>query len=559
MALGLRYIREVLKKQNENRNQIELKEYTINQQTDTILADIYKGQYDLILMSVYIWNVEQTWMLIRELKKINPQIKIAVGGPEVTYSAYETLEHVKEIDFIFLGEGEETVSKWFECFENDGDFEKIQGLGYRKDNQIYINEDRVLMQNLDMVPFPYDETDEFENRLVYYESSRGCPYNCSYCISSTIKGVRFFSLDRVKRDLKWLVDKEVKIVKFVDRTFNIKKEHFLGIMKYLKEIDNGLTGFHFEITASLLDEETLEFLSTVREGQFQFEIGVQSTHGKTLKSINRFHDLEKLKTNVAILKKSHNIHLHLDLIAGLPYEGYHRFLESFNEVYLMKPDVIQLGFLKLLKGSELRQKKEELGYIYRDYPPYEVLQTDCLTFSELDRLKKIEDLLDKFFNSGKFKRSIEYLETAFIEPRLLYEWLAEKWEMNHYFDQPTTFHNLYLRLFDLAKKIHGVQILKLANCIKMDILEQRLMKVELVIPEFHSPLPKAERYELLKNQEFIDRYLKHYTGVPAKKIIKQVHFELFTDEDGIQKCVLFDYINATQKTIMKDFDVQDYI
>jgi len=484
MALGLRYIRNTLKETNNT--DIEMKEYTINQQIDWILSDTHKGDYNVILMSIYIWNIDQSMKLIRE--KIMPGMVIAVGGPEVSHETERFMELNPEIDFTIIGEGEETVKEWYDAFKNEKSVNHIKGLAFRDNNKVIFNSNRPLITNLDSIPFPYTDDDDFENRLVYYESQRGCPYNCSYCMSSTIKGVRFFSLERAKKDLKWLVDKKVKIVKFVDRTFNIKKEHFLEIMKYLKVIDNGYTGFHFEITASLLDEETIEFLKTVRKGHFQFEVGVQSTNDATLKTIHRHHDLDKLSKNISALKIANNIHMHLDLIAGLPYEGYERFLESFDDVYKMNPDVIQLGFLKLLKGAEIRSQEELFQYKYRSYPPYEVLSSKFITYTELDRLKKIEDLLDKYYNSKKFNKSVNLLINAFKSPHQLYEALFEYWEKNNYYEMPTSFENVYRRLFDFGLELDYFKEQDIANAIKWDMLYQKLMKVQLVLPEFNNPL-----------------------------------------------------------------------
>ena len=546
MALGARYIRNYLKPIEQI--DIHLKEYTINQQMDWILSDIYKGQYDLILLSVYVWNLEQTLLLIKNLKKIQPHLKIILGGPEVSYETHDLMNKVTEIDYIVMGEGEATTYAFISALVNDDDLSKVRGLAYRSHDEVIVNPSRSLMKELEQIPFPYDETDDFDNRLVYYESQRGCPYNCAYCMSSTFKGVRFFPVERVKKDLKWFMDKEVRIVKFVDRTFNIKKDHFFEIMKYLHKIDNGVTSFHFEITASLLDQETLDFLSQVREGQFQFEIGVQSTNEPTLKAINRHHDLKKLYDNVRLLKSYGNIHLHLDLIAGLPHENYDRFLQSFNDVFKLDPDVIQLGFLKLLKGSELRQKEDEFGYVYRSYPPYEVLSSHVLNYADLDKLNKIEDLLDKFYNSHKFNHAIAYLCSLYKTPSELYEDLYEYWIKNDYYDAPTSFPNLYKRLFVFGQMLSGCNMRVLGNTLKMDMLIQKSTKVQDVLPDFYDPLRKSICHDVLRNNELRNGTFSHYHDLTAKQIVKRTHFEIFTDPDGNKTIMLFDYGVDGEKT-----------
>lgn len=552
MALGLRYMRGVLK--DIEGLEFDFKEFTINQQMDYILSEIYKGHYDLVLLSVYIWNFEETKILIANLKKINPEIEIVLGGPEVTYDADQLMTSVPEIDFILMGEGELTLKEWIQERLVDGSMREVRGVAYREDGGVKVNSPRPLIENLDQVPFPYDHSDDFENRLVYYESQRGCPYNCAYCLSSTFKGVRFFPLERVKRDLKWLVDKKVPIVKFVDRTFNIKKDHYLQIMKAICKMDNGITSFHFEITASLLDQETLLFLKDVREGLFQFEIGVQSTYEPTLKAIHRHHDLTRLKDNVKQLKEQGNIHLHLDLIAGLPFEDYNRFMISFDDIYALRPDMIQLGFLKLLKGSELRKKEAEYGFVYRSYPPYEVLSNRAISYGELDRLKKIEDLLDKYYNSHKFDASTEYLVSLFDKPHQFYEWLYSHWVDKSYFDMPTGFGNLFVRLFNLGKELPGADDLKLGNAIKWDMLMQKFMKVDSLLSRFHRPLKKEYCHSLLRDDDFREAYLGHYENKPAKQIIKKVHLEFFEDVQTPQKLYLFDYGKSGSNVVVNEID-----
>ncbi|MDA3797958.1 MAG: DUF4080 domain-containing protein [Kiritimatiellae bacterium] len=397
---ALRYIKKYIE---ENSNlSVTLREYTINNQVRDIIKNIYREKPTTILFSVYIWNREYVLKTVREIKKVL-DVDIILGGPEVSFDAESVMAQYPEVDYICSNEGEKTLLSFF-ANENS----LPSGLYYKDDGVILFSGLSQSISNLDVIPFPYDvEELSQKSKIFYYESSRGCPFNCTYCMSSLDKNVRYYSVERVKNDLKIFLDNRVELVKFIDRTYNLQKERYMEIWKFLIDNNNGVTSFHFEISADLFDDETLEFLDTVPPGLFQFEIGVQSSNVQTLNAVNRKTDLSKLKSNVAKINKG--IHLHLDLIAGLPYEDYQTFKSSFNFVYSMKPEMIQLGFLKILKGAPIIFEVEAHGYKYQCFPPYEVLENRYISFEDIIRLKNIEQCLDYFYNSQRFVNCTEFI------------------------------------------------------------------------------------------------------------------------------------------------------
>ena len=408
---------------------VEIGEYTINNQMEQILEDIYRRKPDMVGFSCYIWNIVPCLELVRDLHKVLPDTDIWLGGPEVSFDAPELLLREPEVLGIMKGEGEETFAALLNCYEKLGmsvrksvgmsgcrDQEKkeeefweslssLPAAAYRgKDGTIQDHPVRPVM-DMSRIPFLYSRLEGFENRIIYYESSRGCPFSCSYCLSSVDKSVRFRDLELVKRELDYFLENRVPQVKFVDRTFNCRKSHALEIWRHIKEHDNGVTNFHFEIAADLLDEEELELIGIMRPGLIQLEIGVQSTNPRTIREIHRVMDLERLKKVVARINAGHNVHQHLDLIAGLPWEDYSSFHRSFNEVYAMEPEQLQLGFLKVLKGSFMYEQAENYGLVYRDKPPYEVLSTKWLSYDDVLKLKGIENMVEVYYNSGQFTRT----------------------------------------------------------------------------------------------------------------------------------------------------------
>ena len=402
------------------REHISIVEYTINQQIDDILQDLYQKKADILCFSCYIWNRMYVEMLIHEIKKICPKVIIWVGGPEVSYDAKAVLERLPEIDGVMKGEGEETFRELMRYYQENGVMmTEIEGITYRKGDRIFENPWRKVI-DLSTVPFVYEQMDLFKNKIVYYESSRGCPFSCSYCLSSVDKCLRFRDLELVKRELQFFIDHEVPQVKFVDRTFNCNHKHAMEIWSYLIEHDRGITNFHFEVSADLLNEEELQLIETMRPGLIQLEIGVQSTCEETIREIRRTMKFEEVARIVRRINRSQNVHQHLDLIAGLPYEGLERFKQSFNDVYELQPEQLQLGFLKVLKGSHMEEQKANYGLVYKSQPPYEVLSTKWLSYEDLLELKMVEHMVEVYYNSGQFTYTLRRLVSAFKTPYELY-------------------------------------------------------------------------------------------------------------------------------------------
>jgi len=415
----------------EYKENIHLAHFTINNTKEEILRGIYKEYADVAAFSCYIWNISLVLQIIENLKKVQPNIKIWLGGPEVSYNPKEYLTRYKEIDGIVIGEGEQTFYELVRYYLGlQEELAHIKGIAYKQsaklkvsganpDNDVIITGPREAI-SLDDIPFPYENVNDLKNKIIYYESSRGCPYGCSYCLSSAQRGVRFRNMDLVKKELKIFLDNKVPQVKFVDRTFNCNRKRAMEIWNFIKENDNGITNFHFEITADLLSEEELKLLETLRPGLVQFEIGVQTTNPETMKAINRTVDFRKLADNVNYLREKRNIHQHLDLIAGLPLEDYKSFEKSFNDVYRLKPDQLQLGFLKVLKGSLIEKDCEKYGIECCNFPPYEVLFTNHITFDEILELKGISHMIDIYYNSGQFTNSMEFMAHYFGSPMKMY-------------------------------------------------------------------------------------------------------------------------------------------
>ncbi len=438
--------------------QVEIAEYTINNQMELILEDIYRRKPDIVGISCYIWNISYVLDLVRDIHKVLPKADIWLGGPEVSYDAPQLLLREPEVFGVMKGEGEETFAGLLKCYQTLGctvrDMENkaringenadrqpyanfwqrmgpVAGLTYRgQDGKIHDQPIRPVM-DMSRIPFLYPSLEGFENRIVYYESSRGCPFSCSYCLSSIDKSVRFRDLSLVLPELDFFLEKRVPQVKFVDRTFNAKKSHAMAIWKHILEHDNGVTNFHFEITADLLDEEELELIGQMRPGLIQLEIGVQSTNPETIRAIHRKMDLNRLRTVVARINAGKNVHQHLDLIAGLPYEDYESFGRSFNEVYAMEPEQFQLGFLKVLKGSYMHEMVEEYEIRYRGKAPYEVLSTKWLPYGDVLRLKGVEDMVEVYYNSRQFLKTLTLFEQEFKSAFAMYEYMAGYYEKAH--------------------------------------------------------------------------------------------------------------------------------
>ena len=412
--------------------EVELAEYTINQQQEEILRDIYEHKADVVAFSCYIWNITYVKALAEELHKIAPQVQIWFGGPEASYDAKQLLRELSYVELVIVGEGEETFAQLLQKHLLDKErLENIVGICYRENTgEICDNGIREYLP-MDKIPFVYHNLDRFAHKILYYETSRGCPFRCSYCLSSIDKRVRLRSLSLVFPELQFFLDHKVDQVKFVDRTFNCNHEHAYEIWKYLLEHDNGITNFHFEVAADLLREEDFALFAQMRKGLIQLEIGIQSTYPDTITEIRRVMDVGKVAECVARVKKMHNIHQHLDLIAGLPFETFAQFQQSFNDVYAMRPDQLQLGFLKVLKGSYMHEKVEEYDLKYRGKAPYEVLSTKWLSYSDVLRLKGVEDMVEVYYNSRQFLKTLKLFEQEFGNAFSMYEYMAQYYDENH--------------------------------------------------------------------------------------------------------------------------------
>lgn len=386
---------------------LELREFTINNTRDYVFGELVMGNYDAVCFSCYIWNIRQTLELAQDLKKANPQVLVLLGGPEVSYEQERFMEQNGFVDFLITGEGEKTFAQWCRQLEGKKYWHQAEGLVYRKngDGQILSNPPGEAL-DFAKIPFPYEAFPCEKDKVIYYEASRGCPFHCSYCISSLEKHMRVLPIERVKKDLSCFLKAQVKQVKFLDRTFNWDKQRSRELFQWLIQQDQGITNFHFEICADLLDEDILALLAQARKGLFQFEIGIQSTNKRALEAVNRTSDLEKTLAYVKKLISLGNSHIHVDLIAGLPYEDYDSFARSFDQVYELGADNLQLGFLKLLKGTEIRQRAEEFHYVYMENAPYQVIGNQFLSPQEVCRLKQVETVLDLYHNRGGFADSL---------------------------------------------------------------------------------------------------------------------------------------------------------
>ena len=456
---------------------IVLKEYTINQQKDDIMRDIYLEHPDVVCVSCYIWNLSFVKELMADLIKILPGADFWAGGPEVSYDAEKFLTENSEFKGVMVGEGEETFKELAGHYveKNPQDLKNMTGICYRDGDQIIHNGWRQIM-DLSSIPFIYKDLSEFKNRIIYYESSRGCPFSCSYCLSSIDKKLRFRDTETVKKELQFFIDNKVPQVKFVDRTFNCKHDHAMAIWKYINEHDNGVTNFHFEISADLLREEELQEMSTMRPGLIQLEIGVQSTNPDTIKAIHRTMDFEKLKGIVDRIHSFGNIHQHLDLIAGLPYEDYDSFRHSFNDVYALKPQQLQLGFLKVLKGSHMMEMCREYGIVYKNREPYEVLSTKWLDYGHVLKLKNVENMVEVYYNSGQFQKTLEYAESFFPDAFSIYEGLGIFYMEKGYGDVSHTRMRRYEILLEYLETVPGISRAEVADRMILDLYLRENLK-----------------------------------------------------------------------------------
>ena len=492
---------------------IVLKEYTINQQKDDIMRDIYLEHPDVVCVSCYIWNLSFVKELMADLIKILPGADFWVGGPEVSYDAEKFLTENSEFKGVMVGEGEETFKELAGYYveKNPQDLKDMTGICYRDKDQIIHNGWRQIM-DLSSIPFIYKDLSEFKNRIIYYESSRGCPFSCSYCLSSIDKKLRFRDTETVKKELQFFIDNKVPQVKFVDRTFNCKHDHAMAIWKYINEHDNGVTNFHFEISADLLREEELQEMSTMRPGLIQLEIGVQSTNSDTIKAIHRTMDFEKLKGIVDRIHSFGNIHQHLDLIAGLPYEDYDSFRHSFNDVYALKPQQLQLGFLKVLKGSHMMEMCKEYGIVYKTQEPYEVLSTKWLDYDHVLKLKTVENMVEVYYNSGQFQNTLEYLEKFFPDAFSIYERLGSFYMEKGYGDVSHTRMRRYEILLEFLEDVPEISMDQVKDQMVYDLYLRENLK---------------SRPGFARDQKPFERQVWDFRK--REKVAKNAHVEVFAD------------------------------
>lgn len=492
---------------------IVLKEYTINQQKDDIMRDIYLEHPDVVCVSCYIWNLSFVKELMADLIKILPGADFWAGGPEVSYDAEKFLTENSEFKGVMVGEGEETFKELAGYYveKNPQDLKNMTGICYRDGDQIIHNGWRQIM-DLSSIPFIYKDLSEFKNRIIYYESSRGCPFSCSYCLSSIDKKLRFRDTETVKKELQFFIDNKVPQVKFVDRTFNCKHDHAMAIWKYINEHDNGVTNFHFEISADLLREEELQEMSTMRPGLIQLEIGVQSTNPDTIKAIHRTMDFEKLKGIVDRIHSFGNIHQHLDLIAGLPYEDYDSFRHSFNDVYALKPQQLQLGFLKVLKGSHMMEMCREYGIVYKTQEPYEVLSTKWLDYDHVLKLKTVENMVEVYYNSGQFQNTLEYLENFFPDAFSIYERLGSFYMEKGYGDVSHTRMRRYEILLEFLEDVPEISMDQVKDQMVYDLYLRENLK---------------SRPGFARDQKPFERQIWDFRK--REKVAKNAHVEVFAD------------------------------
>lgn len=529
--LAVRYLKKYCESQIKG---IDISEFSINDSIYSILKDLYSLDADIYGFSCYIWNIGMVLKLCSSLKKAKPEAVIILGGPEVSYDPAAILAENASADYIVIGEGEETLLELLGCITDGGrSLSEVKGIAYRKGTDIVVTPQRPLIPGLDLLPFPYDSFEGLKNKVVYYETSRGCPFNCQYCLSSTISGVRYLSMDRLQKDIRRFAEAGIKQVKLVDRTFNCDVNRSIEIMQYIIKL-NPQTNFHFEIAADLINERFLETVEIAPDGMFQFEIGVQSTNPMTLHEIKRAMDFGKVRSNVARLVSFRNAHIHLDLIAGLPYEDMNSFEKSFNDVYELKPDMLQLGFLKLLKGSGIRERRIEYGIEHHDFPPYEVIKTHWLSYKELLMLKDIEHVLEQYYNSGRFRHTLDFLlQSAGEKPFAFFRSFSEYWNINGHFGSPKSINELYTILqryasAQYADKLGSEHLLILNEYLKLDwLLYGRSGSMPETIERFDHSLIKERLQEFLKNSLPAMKGFEDMKDISMREMLKQVGYEVF--------------------------------
>lgn len=512
---------------------VDVIEFTINQQTSYIMREIYKKHPDVIAFSCYIWNRSMVNEIISDLHKILPDLEIWAGGPEISYDASDVIREWK-LRGVMCGYGENSFYRLVSAYVN----------GVSEDLPAILdgnNTDRLCLND---IPFWYQDLTDFENRIIYYESSRGCPFSCNYCLSSIDKTMDFRSVERVCRELDFFLSQDVPQVKFVDRTFNCKKDHALPILRHILEHDNGITNFHFEVAADLLDEDYFKVLEKMRPGAVQFEIGVQSTCDRTITEINRKMDFVKVSSVVQRISSWNNIHLHLDLIAGLPFEDLEIFQNSFNDVYALSPEQLQLGFLKVLKGSDMELHASEYDLVYTSLPPYEVLSTKWLTYEDVCHLKQIEEVLEIYYNSGQFRNTLKYLCSYFDSPYKMYDFLALWYEKHDLFGVQSSRTKKYEILLEFGMEwIHAksnIAYSLLREYITYDLYLREHMKNR---PSFVASLDfwKNDIHDILHKESEVHEIFPELSECNYRELTKILHVEVFEFLFDQPTAVIFNY------------------
>lgn len=532
--------------------EVKLKEYTINHYAEDILTDIYLEKADVVVFSCYIWNISMIYDICEDLKQAAPQVQIWLGGPEVSYDSEKVLTSHPEISLVMCGEGERT----FDLLLKGENVRNISGITWREGEKIYSNPQGPLL-SMDELPFVYQNMANFEHKIVYYETSRGCPFSCSYCLSSIDKTVRLRSLSKVYEEIEFFMEQRVPQVKFVDRTFNCNRNHARSIWNYLVEKDNGVTNFHFEVSADLITEEDIAIMKKMRPGLIQLEIGVQSTYEPTIKEIRRTMNLEKLQDKVSKIKALGNIHQHLDLIAGLPYENLERFVTSYNDVYSMEPDQLQLGFLKVLKGSYMEEKANDYELVYRKKPVYEVISTKWMSFDDLLLLKKVEEMTEVYYNSCQFRYTLSYLLHFAKSPFDFYRELGEYYEEKGLHDRKHNRASRYEILMHFAwEKGYGEKEV-VRELLTFDLYLRENMKSR---PEWAKNLKEWNKLhlEFFRNEELAGKYIKE-ESYDSRKAARQYHIEVMSfdpvataktgEKTGDTEHILFDYAHRNPLTM----------
>lgn len=550
--LAIRYLKAYTKEINFD---CDILEFSINDRIERVVESIMYEKPSIVAFSCYIWNISYIQQLAVLIKLIDNNVKILYGGPEVSFESEQFLL-TNSVDYIIEGEGEETFKEFVLALLEGMGFDKIKGLYYKVENEIKYGGKRPLM-DINMLIFPYSKDEDLNNKIIYYEGARGCPFNCKYCLSSTIHGVRFLEIERIKKDLKALMDKNVRLVKFVDRTFNCSSKFAMEVWEYLMSLDTETT-FHFEISADILKDEQLELLKNAPKGRFQFEIGVQTTNNEILKNINRFVAFDDIKKQVNILNSYGNIKQHLDLIAGLPGENLESFKKSFNDLYNIKPDEIQLGFLKILKGSPMKDEIEKWGIVHSPYGPYEVIKTKDISYDELILLKKVEEMVDKYYNSRKFMSILEYFIPKFNTPFDFYLSLGIFFNRKGYFNRSLAsaeYYKVFLE-FNLEELYEDSESLK--EIIKYEFLKFNRKKY---LPNFMNKnidkqterkLKEAVKNKLI-NINYINYNIEKFNLNIYKFIekgqIEEGNFYYVFDEDNIENITEITYIINKDKIL----------